>query len=282
MKKIDLHMHTNFSDGDYSPEKLIDYAIEKGLTTIAITDHDVIGALSKALEYAKDKEITVIPGVELTCQQGELELGSIHVLGYFINYNNNELKQTLEWLKEARVKQKRAIIEKLNALNYDITFEELKKEANESLGRPHIAKILMRKYPFNSVSEVFDELIGHGKKAYVKQEKISIKKSIDIIHNAGGIAILAHPGIYNLEVTDKLIDLFIKYGGDGLEVYYPYNKICSIPKEASDKIIQIIKDKAIQHNTLITGGSDFHGPSRPVEIGEEGITEKYFILLKKS
>ena len=266
---IDLHIHTNASDGEPSPKELIDKAISKGIKIIAITDHDSVSGIQEALDYSKNKEIEVVPGVEISCDEEEVGFFDVHILGLFIDHKNKELNDLLTKLKQERIIQKKEIIKKINDLGYDITFEELKKETGDSFGRPHIAKILMRKYPnFSSVSQVFSELIGKGKRAYVDQKKCLIKEAIEVIKKAGGIAILAHPAVFRLKDVPELIDLFLKSKGDGLEVYYPYDKIYNIDKKESEERMGLIKKIAEEKNLLISGGSDYHGSVRLTSLGE--------------
>lgn len=273
MSKIDLHIHTTASDGEYSPKEVIELAIQKNMETIAITDHDTISGLNEALEYSKNKKIRVVKGVEIGCDEPKLELSDIHILGLFIDSKNKDLNDLLNWLGKNRLEQKKQIIQNLQDLGYNITFQELERETRDSFGRPHIAKILMRKYPrFKDVEQVFNELLANGKKAYVKQEKCNIKKVIETINLAGGISILAHPGIYS-DKTSLLLNKFVVEGGNGIEVYYPYYKIYDFSAEFSNKLFMHFKKIAESKNLLITGGSDFHRISRKSEIGDEGINE---------
>lgn len=283
MSNIDLHIHTNASDGTLSPKDLINLAIKKNMKAIAITDHDTISGLKEALEYSKNKNIEVIPGVEISCEDNNLNIHNIHILGLFINYKNKKLNLLLEKLKQSRIKQKKEIIKKLNKLDFDITFDELKKEVGDSFGRPHIAKILVKKGIFSNTQNVFEELIDEGKRAYVKQKQASIKEAINTIKNSKGISILAHPAIYGLNNYKKIINRFINLGGQGLEVNYPYDKVYTLSTKLTSKLNlefrKIVKNK----NLLISGGTDFHGGyGRPIEIGDYGINKKELQKLKES
>lgn len=274
MKSIDLHIHSRASDGDLNPKELVDLAVKKGMKAIAITDHDTLSGLGEAIDYGKDKGIIIVPGIELGCDELELGLSDIHIVGLFIDYKNKELIEMINWLKEARIIQKKKILDKLKDLGYEISFEELAKEVGDSFGRPHIAKILIRKY--NLVWEdIFDRLLGSKGRAFVLQEKPTIAEAIQVIKNAGGIAILAHPGIY-LQDSEKILKEFIKHGGDGIEVNYPYSNINEIDKKTEDELINKFKKIADEKRLLISGGSDFHGHIRPVEIGMQGIDEEEF------
>ena len=276
MKKIDLQMHTTFSDGKFSPQEVIDFALAKGMEAIAITDHDSVKGIVPALAYCKNKPIIFVPGIELSCRENFYE-GTIDVLGLFIDHTNTALEKFIARDKERRIIEKKEIVTKLQKLGYQITFDELTKESGESLGRPIIARMLVKKYPdtFKTVNEVFANLIGEGKPAYVYREKASIKGAIAVIHEAGGISVLAHPGRYG-ESTDKIIRKFIDDGGKGIEVYYPYKKIFKISIEQEEALIKKFSGIAKKENLLVSGGSDFHDFERGTEIGDGGISREEF------
>lgn len=274
MKLIDLHLHTSASDGEHTLKELAILASKKGLKTIAITDHDTVLGLEKYEECAKEENIEIIPGIEISCDDKELNVYEIHIVGLFIDVDNLDLKRIINYQNNRRFYQKQKIIEKLNDLGYEISFEELKQEATEVLGRPHIAKILIRKYPekFSNVEQVFKDLLGIGRPAYIPQERCTIKDAISTIKKAKGIPILAHPGVY-LNNAEKILEKFVSLGGEGVEVYYPYDKVYIFNEEQTKKTIDKFKNLAREKNLLISGGSDFHGDSRESEIGDQGISE---------
>lgn len=266
--RIDLHCHTIASDGELSAEELIDLAIKKGLKAIAITDHDSLGSLKKAIDYSRGKDIEVIPGVEISCDDPLFNYDKADVLGLFINYNSISLINLMEYINKKRDENKKEIIKKLNNLGFEIDFDEVKKTAKGTFGRPHIAKFLIKKYPdkFTSVRDVFDKYIGAGKPAFVKPENfVSIKDAVQIIKESGGTSILSHPGIYPREDSIKLVDYFIKNGGQGIETYYPYHIICpemKLNKEGNKKLINFYKSIAKSKKILESGGNDHHGNYR--------------------
>ena len=226
---IDLQSHTAASDGELSPKQLIDLVALKKLTAIAITDHDSVGSLKAAEKYANKKSIEFVSGIELSCDDPLFNYDKIDVLGLFIDYKNNKLLKLIKHINFKREENKKLIINKIRGFGYDITYGAVRKTVGGTFGRPHIAKFLIKKYPkqFSTVREVFDKLIGTGKKAFVKTEdRVSIPEAIKTIKKAKGIAILAHPGIYSRKHSLKLIDYFIKNGGDGIETYYPYHIVC--------------------------------------------------------
>jgi len=283
---IDLQNHTVASDGELTPEQLVGLAIEKKLSAIAITDHDSLGSVKKAIEYSKGKNIGIVPGVELSCDDPLFNYDKIDVLGLLINPDNKKLNNLLEHIKNKREENKKLIIEKLKNLGYEIEYEDVKKTVKGTFGRPHIAKYLLKKYPnkFASVSDVFDKLIGRGEKAYLDTKgRVSIKDGIKIIQNAGGVAILAHPGVYPRNDSIKIIDYFIERGGDGIETYYPYHIICyelKIDENGNQEIINFYKSIAKSKKILESGGNDHHGNYR-FTLGAVEIPESVLENLKR-
>jgi len=267
-KMIDLHMHTNASDGKLSPQALIDLALEKGLKAIAITDHDTISGIVPALEYAKGKGIEVIPGIEINCEEPDPRFKEAEVIGLFVNHENSALVEFVERAKQDREEQKKRIVEKLQGLGFDISFEELKASTKDSIGRPHIAKLLIEKYPekFTSIREVFDKLLEVGKPGYAdRKNKSNIKQAIEIVKKAGGLPILAHPGIFSRENALELIKLFQRQGGQGIETYYPYHIVwpeTEIGEKENTELIKSFQKTAKNFGLLESGGSDFHGRER--------------------
>lgn len=244
--KFDLHLHTIFSDGKFTPEKLIDLAVERNLNGIAITDHDTILGIESAIEYSeKYKDFTVIPGIEFGSVYKDTE---VHILGYFIDYKDKDLIEATEFLKSSRKSRGVKIVEKLKALGLDIDYEDVKRMNDKDfIGRVPIAKALIEKNYVNSISEAFDLYLDRGKKAYVEKESLSIADTIKLIKNVGGIAVLAHPGI----LKDKeAIDFCIDNGIDGIEC---------IHSKHSEEEVKLFRECAEKNNLIITGGSDCHG-----------------------
>jgi len=277
MAKIDLHMHSTKSDGEFSPKELIDIAVKKGISAISITDHDKATANNEAKIYAKEKGMEYISGIEITITPPE-EVKELHIVGLFIDSENEEIKKISERHKEYAINTAKKIIEKLNELQYDITFEELLEETNgKHFGRPFIAKILMRKYPekFKERKQVFNELLGKQGKAFVRPKGTELKEAIEIIHNTGGIAIVAHPW-YLGEKMLEILEKFISLNGDGIELDYKPKQ--TIPEETS----QILQNFIEKHNLIVSGGTDFHEiKDGEKEIGDSGLTKKEFEKLKK-
>lgn len=275
--KIDLHMHSNHSDGEFSPKELVEIVSKKGIKVMAITDHDKATANKEAEEYAKEKEIEYVSGIEITATPPE-GVRELHIVGLFIDSDNEEIKSIPKKHEKYAIATAKKIIEKLNELNYEITFEELLEETKgEHFGRPFIAKILMRKYPekFQERSQVFDELLGKQGKAFVMPKGTEMGEAIEIIHDAGGLAIVAHPW-YIGENMLKILKEFISLGGDGIEVDYSPKK--SIPENTKEILENFVKE----NNLIVSGGTDFHEIKEDgKEIGDRGISEKEFLKLKE-
>ncbi|WP_077367570.1 PHP domain-containing protein [Anaerosalibacter sp. Marseille-P3206] len=244
--KLDLHTHTTFSDGFFTPEEIVDLAVKKGLDGIAITDHDTTKGIDSAIKRSTVyKDFLVVPGIEFSCEYNDEE---VHILGYFIEYKSPELIKLTDKLKTERIKRGYKIISELNNIGLNITIEDVKKFAKDDfVGRPHIANALVMKGLADSIEDAFNKYLIKGKPGYVKRYKLSIADTINLIHRIDGIAVLAHPGL--LKVKD-IIDYAIDSGIDGIEAIHSKH----LKKEIDDYIYM-----SKRNNLIITGGSDFHG-----------------------
>lgn len=242
---FDLHVHTNCSDGLLTPEQVVDLALDKELDGIAITDHDTVSGIEIAMEYSKNLNIKVIPGIEFGCvYEGE----EVHILGYFIDYRAKDIIWATEELRHNRINRAIEMINKINDLGMDLTVKEITKFSKEDfIGRPHIARALIEKGYFESIEEAFESILGRGKPAYVERKTLSIKETIDLIHKISGIAILAHPGLLK---NKNIIDYCINNGIDGLEAIHSKHK---------EEDVKYSLEIAKKYNLIITGGSDCHG-----------------------
>lgn len=267
----DLHTHTIFSDGSYSPEELVAEAKKIGLTYFAITDHDTVEGVKFLYENGlyPDKGIKLIPGIEFSANHPEHD---VHIVGYNIDIYNGALSEMIDEIVEARWERFSEIIKNLQAAKYNIREADVLKIAGDSksVGRFHIAKALVKTGAFNTIREVFEKLLAKGKPAYAPRYFPEIDKVIDVIHQAGGIATLAHP----LLVGDDGLVEEICAKIDCLEIYYPFHK----PQD-----VQRYKILANKYNLMVSGGSDFHGvASRFVsKLGEftiaDEIAEKFYM-----
>jgi len=250
VEMVDLHTHTIASDGMNSPSVNVQLAKKAGLSGLAITDHDTISGVEEAIEEGKRIGIQVVPGVEISTVAGGQD---IHVLGYYIDIHDSTLLHRLSDLRATRQRRNEMMIEKLQQLGMDITLEEVAETVSEikrdgdTIGRPHIAQVLMEKGYVSSVKDAFDRLLGSGGAAYVNPPRISPETAIAWIHEAGGKAVLAHPGLYK---DDELVIKIIGQGLDGIEVYH---------SDHSPEDEKRYKKIAEQHHLIMTAGSDFHG-----------------------
>ena len=266
----DLHVHSTASDGLLTSEELLLRADEIGLDGLAISDHDTVKGIEEAYIFlaAHPLPLQFIPGIEMNT---EVEENEIHILGYFIDYHNSRLLHRLEEIKEARWERARKMVYRLKSMGLAISFEQVEKLAQGDLiGRPHVARALTEKGYVFSVKEAFDKYIGKGRPAYVPRYKFMPQEAIHLIKGAGGVPILAHPGLLrNKELIHEVIDLGIA----GLEVYYPEHT-----SQQVDGFLQLCQ----QFNLLVTGGSDFHGTGRHESrsrLGCSGIDVNRFKLL---
>ncbi|MCK9442920.1 MAG: PHP domain-containing protein [Tissierellaceae bacterium] len=244
--RFDLHVHTNQSDGLLSPEEVVDLAIQKKLDGIAITDHDTISGIAPAINHGrKYGGFTVIPGIEFGCIHDDEE---VHILGYFIDIHNKFINKLTARLRESRVKRGIAMTNKLIELGLNISMEDVREFSSDNyIGRPHIARALIKRGYVENVQEAFEKYLGLGKPGYIDRYKLSIEETILAIKNSGGIAVLAHPGILkNRDITYYCIEK----GIDGIEC---------IQSKHTDSDIDYFKTIVNDFGLIATGGSDFHG-----------------------
>ena len=257
---IDLHIHTTASDGTLTPSEVISQALKIKLKAIAITDHDTLAGSKEALQAGIPSPLNFLTGVEISAASPSFYAasGSFHLLGYSIRLDDPALNHALEKLQQARKNRNPAIIDRLNELGIAITLDEVRREAGEGqLGRPHIAKLLVKKGFVGSMDQAFDRYLGADGPAYVDKYRIECRKAIELILAAGGIPVLAHPGLLNCKTNDqfdKLIAGLKEMGIQGVEVFYP---------EHTPEQTRLFAELAQRHNLLLTGGTDFHGSHPP-------------------
>ncbi len=267
-RKYDLHSHTKFSDGEYSPCKLLQIAKNRGIYGLAITDHDTVDGIPEAIECAKSIKMEVIPGVELSTRLQGLEF---HILGLFIDYQNIELLEFLNSLKNLRVERAKKIIENLQSLGIDISFDEVAEIAkNSPIGRPHIAQILVKKKIVTDFYQAFHKYLGDYAPANELKVELQIPDAIKLIHNSGGLAFLAHPG----RIDKPILDEIIAFGLDGIEICHP-----SMGKAFTKRYTEITKT----NNLLKSIGSDFHGGAKDDydTMGKYFLAESDILYIKK-
>lgn len=248
MGKADLHIHTNASDGDLTPEELIEKISGKNLDVIAITDHDTINGYLDAKKFAAAKEIELISGVEISTVWADRE---IHVLAYGFDEEDGEFLRLIANQKSARRKRMKAIVEVLKSEGVDIDYDEVRAESHPgNIGRPHAASVLINKGYVASVSEAFIRYLGNDTIKEIKTEYALLDDVLSIVHQAGGVLSIAHPGpLYSRSDMKELL----KYPFDGIECIHPSH---------SYKVQKMFLDMAKANNLLITGGSDYHGTGK--------------------
>ncbi len=278
MPRIDLHLHTTYSDGSHSPAEIIQFAHEVGVMALAITDHDIVEGIPEAMEAGANVGIEVIPGIELSSRFDGRET---HILGYFFDWQDTTLQTRLTHQQASRHERNPRVVEKLNQLGLELSYEDVKAKAGGgSVGRPHIANVLVDKGYVNSTKEAFDRYLAEGGPAYVVRELPDSSEAIAWIREAGGVPVLAHPH-------------WTKRKGQELQV------MCSTLKEAGLMGIEVFygthtKRQTSEHlelarklDLLMTGGSDFHGAAKPdIQVGrgrgDLKVTDKLLEPLRKA
>jgi len=257
---IDLHIHSTASDGSLTPADIIDHAQKLNLAAIAITDHDSVDGSKEALQIDIPPSLHFLTGVEISAAHPPFfpGSGSFHILGYAIHLDNRDLNQALGKLQDARKNRNPEILKRLNKLGFRISLEEVNQEVGEGqLGRPHIAYAMLKKGFVASINEAFDKYLGNAGPAYVDKDRIECEQAISIIRAAGGVPVLAHPALLNIEndqKLDALLQNLVKIGLAGIEVYYPGH---------SPQQIRQYTELAENYGLLMTGGTDFHGSITP-------------------
>ena len=278
MGYIDLHTHTTASDGTDTPSMLVQHAIAANLDAVAITDHDTVAGVEEGCLFAKEKEITVIPGIELSCQYHSKE---IHMLGYFVDIYNEEFLQKLDQLKQSREHRNEQMRQKLAELGLPLTMEQLRGSNEKTvITRAHFARALLEAGYVKTKDEAFQKYIGDGCPAFVMKPKFLATEAISLIKKAGGVAVLAHPLLYKLSYHDleQLISELKNNGLVGVEVYHSSHNIAN-----SNRLREIIQS----YHLLPTGGSDYHGENKQnirLGVGYGGMKVSHALLddLKKA
>ena len=254
---IDLHAHTTASDGSLTPTELITKASQLGLAALAVTDHDTVGGLAEAREAAQAVGLELVPGVELSVEDGD---GRFHLLGYGFDTNNPELAETLVALRVARAERNAQMAKRMTALGLPVTMDDVRAEAGEDsevIARPHFAQALIKKGVVNSVQEAFDRFLASGKPLYLPKQGLTAREAIALLHRAGGVAVMAHPGLVPQSASAlaaRMEALAQNDGMDGIEAYYSQHS----PAD-TERFLAL----AARLGLLATGGSDFHGTPKP-------------------
>ncbi len=247
MSKVDLHIHSTASDGQLSPAEVVHKSAELGLSVIALADHDTVNGIAEALETTRAyPRLTVIPAVEINT---DILNGEAHVLGYFIDYTDRGLNESLEKLRDSRRLRAQKMIDKLTALGVYIEWARVQELAgNGTIGRPHVAKAILEKGYITTMKEAFSKYIGKDGPAYVEREKITPARAVELVTRASGLPVLAHP--FTIPEPEATITELEKVGLAGIEAYY---------NNYTDAQVSELLSAAEKHGLVATGGSDFHG-----------------------
>ncbi len=261
MKKADLHLHTNMSDGLLSPQELILKIKDAGITIFSITDHDTVAALDEMKRRAGFFGLTAVPGVELSA---EYDNNDMHFTGYFINYHSKRFLDYLYLFRRRRFQRAQEILIKLKKLGIAISMDRVTEFAgNGPIGRPHIAEAMMEAGAVETRDEAFENFLKKDGPVYVEKYRITAKEVIELIHSIGGAAFLAHPGINSLE---KTIPELKELGLDGIEIVHPKH---------TEKEVNNLEKTAKNMSLLTAGGSDFHGGDEDLDnLGKYYVTEE--------
>ena len=248
MKFADLHLHTCFSDGTFSPEELVGHGRRLGFAALALTDHDSVEGCMRMAAACTAAAIDFIPGTELTAEHDDTE---IHLLGYFVDTHNEKFLSDIGRFQSVRQDRIREMVSRLNSLNVPLQVESVFALANcKSPGRPHVARALVKAGLVGSLDEAFERFLKKNRPAWVPKAKMSALQAVELIHQAGGLAVMAHPG---LNRTDDVIPVLVEAGLDGIECFHTKHSTVT-----SERYLEM----ADQYHLLITGGSDCHGFSK--------------------
>ncbi len=269
--KVDLHIHSIFSDGALAPERIVDTAFDIGLSAISITDHDNILAFKHAQAQAglKSEEtgqppLEIIPGIEVNTV---LDNEEVHVLGYYFDFQDKYMLDMIAYQQHARIEQISQIIKKLDQVaNIRITMEDITSFVQEggSIGRPHIAKAILKAGGVNNIIDAYRKYINDNAPTYIKRKTVPPQEAVETIYEAGGIPVIAHP--HSLNNPEELVKDLMNYGLRGIEVYH---------RRHSPALIEYFSNIAEKYNLIMTGGSDCHGagPGGQVHMGKTHIPE---------
>ena len=252
MKFADLHLHTQFSDGTFTPEELVLRAQQNGLACIAVTDHDSVEGCARAAAACAAVKMDFIPGAELTAEHADTE---VHILGYFLDITDEEFLARIARFQVVRQNRIHEMVAALNQLGIPLKAESVFALANcKSPGRPHVARALVKEKLIGNLDEAFDKYLKKGRPAWVPKTKMSALEAVNLIHQAGGLAVIAHPG---LNRTDEIIPDLVDAGMDGIECFHTKHSTVM-----SERYLEI----ADKYHLLVTGGSDCHGYSKKAPI----------------
>jgi predicted metal-dependent phosphoesterase TrpH len=259
VSRVDLHVHSTASDGKYAPEEIVRKAAALGIRYLSLTDHDSVDGIALAVKAASAfPRLTFIPGVEVSTDVAE---GEIHILGYFIDYHNQELSDALKRFRTSREGRARGMVDKLAGLGMAIDWKRVREIAGDgAIGRPHIAQAMLEKGYIDSFKEAFDKYIGRDGPAYVEREKMTPEEAVALVLRSGGLPVLAHP--FTVKNMEKWVAALKAVGLIGIEAYYKDNT-----PEETEATLKI----ADRFGLVATGGTDFHGIEDTGEVMMGGV-----------
>lgn len=261
MTGFDLHTHSTLSDGTTTIEQNVADALALGLEGLAVTDHDSTAGFAAALAAADGTDLQIVPGTEFSA---ELDGWSVHVLGYWIRDDDADLVHELARLRDERTDRARRMVERCRELGIDITFERVQQIAGEApIGRPHVAQAIVEVGAVPTIRDVFDRFLADGGPAYVEKHAVEPVRAVELLRNAGGVAVLAHPGLYGARdavggLTDDVIEALAAAGLAGIEADHP---------DHDDDQIAHYRELAVALDLVVTAGSDYHGEAKTNRLG---------------
>jgi len=266
-RRVDLHTHTLFSDGLLTPEAVVAHALEHSLAALAITDHDSIDGVERA-RVAAGSALELVPGIEIS---SSLDGADLHILGYYVDPTEAGLLEALARFREERLRRAQAMVERLAALGAVVDFDEVLELAGPGVvGRPHVAEALLRGGHVETMDEAFRRFIGAHGEAFVQRPSFRPERAIDLIHAAGGVSVLAHPGS---SVSDLVIEQLAAAGLRGLEVWHPQHGAVAVRR---------FHALARRLDLLETGGSDYHGGAHGAQLGDLAVPASVLGPLKQA
>ena len=266
MPGYDLHTHTVFSDGTTTPEENVQLALDAGLEGLGVTDHDTTDPLERAFAAAEGTDLEIVPGVEFSA---ELEGSSVHVLGYWVDPDDEALQREMDRLRNERYRRAEEIVAKFNELGVDVAFGRVQELAGDApIGRPHIAKAVVETGAAGDLQEVFDNWLADGGPAYVPKYAVDPVTAVELLVSAGGVAVLAHPGLYGADdrgITTETIEAMVAVGLAGIDDDHP---------DHDDEDRTFYRGIAETHGLVVTAGSDFHGERKDNRLGEATVARE--------
>jgi len=266
-RRVDLHAHTTFSDGLLTPEELVARAIEKRLGALAVTDHDTVEAIPRA-RAAAGAQLELVPGIEMSTA---FEGADLHILGYYLNPDHAPLGERLMRFQQERRDRTQAIVARLRELGVSVDLDEVLELAGPGvIGRPHVAQAMVRAGLVSDFDDAFERYLGAQAPAYVPRPAFSPREAIALIHSADGVSVLAHPGP---QMPDSVIERLCGFGLRGIEVWHPQHGVTTVRR---------FQALAQRLGLLSTGGSDFHGEHRSLDLGDVPVSIAVLDPLKQA